>query len=474
MIFMLRHIKILILSILVMTASLPVSYAQDAAEAEAGEYYMTLSCIGDEKDYYTRAIVDCIKNPVKSAVLDKENGLLKRTSSAMLAIVSALTTLAIVILGIRVATGNAGSLPRVIPLAIRAGLVLTLLTGSITYAEKMFTVFDEVIAIASPSGFSPWIHIDKFISEFLGFTKSSGDGSLKDGIIGLLNGSVFAKSFGFMLSIIGICAVGSLIVFIISTLYVYLASFIAFSLLLIITPILLPFFIFTYTEGYFIKWFNLLLSTIITPMLLLGVLSIFLVTQAPIPVSTDANPTLNKECKAGMAESQCNRKFNGQPIPERAAIFPSILKEIMDKLGSDYMKKYYYTGNSFLPAQIMQTDRNEYNFQFCMANQRDAALCEAAINKSNAPFSSNINPYFTASINYSPGYYSVIDFGSKHEEMHKFLVKKFFELLIFTLLMNSIVAMIPSISASIAGGVSTGVANISTPLKEALSKLSNR
>jgi hypothetical protein len=386
----------------------------------------------------------------------------------MFGIFSAFTSLAVVYLGVRIATGNAGSMARIIPLGIRIGFILILLMGSIKYAGKMMDVFDQLVAFGG-GGFSPWQKIDEFLADLLGFTKNVGDGSLKDGIIGLLNGSIFAKGFGFLMSMVGIFTVGSLIVFTVSALYVYLASFIAFCFLLIILPILLPFFLFTYTEGYFIKWFNLLLSTIITPTLLFGFLSVFLIDGNPIPVSTAAKPTVNKACEAGKPQSQCNPNFNNQPIAGNKAVFPSILADIKAKLGPDYMQRRIFSGQSLSPSLIMTTDKNERNYLACIGG--DPSIDCKLPKFGSSPTATSSNPYFLSSIDYSPFKKTVIDFGVDRDEINKFLLQKFFELLIFTLILNSVVTFIPSLSASIAGGVSTGVANMSSPLTRALQSL---
>lgn len=201
---------------------------------------------------------------------------------------------------------------------------------------KLYDAYDEIVNMGNASNTTIWAQIDLFLSDLLGFT-TGARGSIKEGIIALLNGSIFAKSLGVMLSLIGVFAVANLLMLILQTMYLYLASFMAFSFLICLGPLFILFFIFGYTERFFSKWFELIITTFLTPLLLFAFLGIFINETPPQNGSTQPTPGLIKQAVIDVFVALGNGNYSE---------------------GKNYVKRCLLPAQPLLSSFLLPTDSN--------------------------------------------------------------------------------------------------------------------
>lgn len=473
------HTKLLSILCVILFTVVTFLYPHDAAPAvnaipapdlsvfNPGTY--TCEAPVDYDGHYTQLIIECIEPTIKNAVLNPTSGLLTRISSFMSGLLPAVITLAIALFGVRVISGEQNIAPIGFGLMIRIGVVLMLSAGFGGYAGSMFDILDELVSLTTPDGFTPWTHIDAFIGKLLGFTTCTlppvvvcTTSSLKDGIIALLAGSFFAKNLGVMVTLVGGFAIFVLFKFIFNAVYLYLSSVLAIGFLLIISPMVIPFFVFTYTEHFLIKWFRLLVSTMLTPMLMFAILPIFLSPQ-PAKPAIPASPPF-------------------APVPATPAsegIFKDIINEIFTIVPPDYLKECVRQDQPLTSSWLIPTDKTVRDAVACVGKPN---LCPE-IDKFTSALQIFNNANLSNAFNYSAFNFPVIDCGEGDTNPstaiieNDFYIKyqvfsKLFTMVIFALLLNSMLGIIPTIASNIAQGTTVGAARMSSSLAGIASKLS--
>lgn len=401
------------------------------------------------------AIVRCVEAPVRAAVLKafdatnpSRSGLLAKTSYYMFQIVKVMLILAIVLFGIRILNFRNNPFAVGVGLLIRIAIVMLLVYNNGAYnfggyATNFFNMFDEIVNLGNQGGVSPWRQIDAFLSDLIGFVTNEPS-EINRGIIALLNGSFFAKNFGILLTVVGVFAIITLIKFILQAVYLYLASIIAFGLLIAIVPIFIPFFIFGYTERYLTKWFDLIISTILTPLLMFSFLGIFL----------DVPPV-------GL----------GPPSP---GILRTTVERIFIALGNgnyDDGKNYIercLRSNQPVGSYLLATD----------ANMSERLVCPPPLlpdcperDKVKSSVQIFMNPFVYRSFNYSPLNVPMIDCGINDSNIKRDVFLELLNLLIYAYIIKEMLKKIPDISSDLASGMSTGVSSLTPQIKRFFSML---
>ncbi len=442
MMFMFRYIIMLLMLSTTVFFYQGEAVAADATSADITQFSPQTYICAAEPGEYTQAIVKCIQTPVRNAVLKPNDGLLAMMSKYMVSFLSPLFAVALIWLGVRAATGESSVFPRAMGLALRVGIV----TASFYLIEKFIPAFytdkySPILFQTLDGSFigklNPWLEVDKVISRILGFADQSS--SIKDGLIGLIDGSFFSKNFGIMLSVVGCFAIFSLLMLAVQILYVYLSSVILIGFLIITLPIFIPFIVFTYTETYLAKWFNILLSSLLTPTLMFFFLALFMVT---IPASGSD--------------------------PERKGIFISIVDDIFATLPPDYLDASLHRSMPLNRAILYPSDSEQYNFLACIG--QSLGTCPDRY-KFNSSTQYNINPNVSKGMNSNILRINKLDFGKKDDEIKKSLLKSLLELLMFAIILNLGVKLIPSISKDIAGGATAGLEGLASPLTRAIKSM---
>lgn len=388
---------------------------------------------------YTQLIVDCIRIPVKNAVLGTSNssiiGLLPLMSAYMTTITAILMALAVIFFGIKLLAGEPNVGSTAFSTILRLGFVLAFSMELADLGETVFNIFDQLLNLVTPAGFSPWVQIDAFLGKLLGFAPGT---QIQDGILGMLNGSFFAKNFGLMLSLVGIFTVISLLLFIFHVTYLYLSSIIAIGFLLLISPIIIPFALFNYTKRLSEKWLNMLISSMLTPMIMFALLTMFL----GIP---------------------------GKPAPDDG-VFQEYIDQIFLALGPDYLNQCIHAKQPLTKAWLLPTDANKWNTIAC---ENNTAAC-TEIDKNYSPTQLFMYQNANRSLNYSPFNVQIFDCGIRDASIKKEVMKYLFLILFMTVIMNSILSRIPSVASDISGGAATGVTNLISPVTTIMNRLRSK
>ncbi len=417
------------------TAIPPTTFVATAADENN-----TYRCIKPDSTKYTEQIVECFNLPIRNSVLNPTDGLLLKLSEFMSTILQSVIVIAIALFGVRMIAGEQNLAPQAISLILKIGIMLFLVDNVGGYAGSFFGIFDQALTLVTP-GITPWQMIDSFLGEILGFaTFDSPDRTIKDGIIGLLQGSLFAKNFGAMLSIVGGFAIFSLLLFIFQTVYLYLSSILAIAFLILLIPIIGPFIIFGYTGRFLDKWLDLFIYSIITPMLMFAFMAFFL---SPDP--TSGSKGLFKD-SADKIMLIIDPAYTGR---------------------TDYLKRCLHPNEPVIFSSNMSTEPNVYNYLEDLTKS-------PTIPSEAAPVQTFMNPNLQKAFDNNIINLRVTKFdcgGPEDGKMKMDLLYELIILLILAILMNSMLTRIPSIASDIARGATTGVTNLVTPLTSLINKM---
>ena len=135
------------------------------------------------------------------------------------------------------------------------------LIDSITYLDP------EFFKTNTGDNFSP--HIIAHFNDFLSYVTDND----------VLWAKVFALTFssltGFVLGIVMIAAVVSFVIAVVRATLVYIFSLLIISILIILSPLFISFILFNYTKQLFDAWLKQIVSSVLQPALLFGVISLF-------------------------------------------------------------------------------------------------------------------------------------------------------------------------------------------------------
>lgn len=411
----------------------------------------TFRCLDPTSYKYTEQIILCFNQPIRNAVLDPTNGLLIKVSDIMSDAVLIVIVVVIAAFGVRMLGAEQQLSPRGLALLLRIGIMLFLVNGLGGYAGALFDIFDELVTVVTPNNFNPWQSIDIFLGELLGFpTADFQTRQIKDGIIGLLEGSLFAKNFGAMLTVVGGFAVLGLLIFIFQAVYLYISSVLAIGFLIIITPVIFPFIVFERTRGFLDRWLNLYISSLLTPMLMFSMLYVFIIPNTDDTVTPQG-------------------------------IFKTAIDDIIVQLGgtttsgTDYMQRCLHNNQPIVFSASRATDPNLYNELTGLNPEHNLSLSPLA-----APVQSFYDPNLQKAFENKaipapiPTNVPIVDCGTTYsatgdkididKEMKDKILKDLLVILIFAVLMNAMLSKIPIISADMTSGATTGVSNLISPL----------
>jgi len=237
-------------------------------------------------------IVPCIRNTVLYATTQMFVPITKIVAK----LVTAASTLAIVLWGIRVMLGHPVAVTRDgFVLAIKIGVV-GLFSSQYPYLfPKMIAIMDGLINIvAKPAADMVKVatscqlnftgtdakmmmvfgSVDCYLDNLVGgIFQPAG---IKNGIVGFLFSLIFSNVAGFFMGAICFYLIYLSIMTIAKSLYIFIMAFIAFSLMSILSPIFVPMILFKQTTKYFTQWADLSISFIVQPVMLMAYLTMFL------------------------------------------------------------------------------------------------------------------------------------------------------------------------------------------------------
>jgi len=246
-----------------------------------------------------------------------------------------------------------------------------------------------------------------------------------------------------MITIAGTICVVTMLLFIFQAVYLYLISLIVFGMLVVISPIVFALYIFQYrwTDRFMTKWFDIVLSTMLAPLLMFAFLSLFLDT----PV---------------------------QMGPSNPGIFTRQVDKIFDKLGgTDYVQRCLRTDVPFMSSWLLPANNSMADVLACPPPLAPGCDQENVDTNSMQTF---VNPYLNRALNYAPLNVPLIDCGAGDERMKIEVYFALVELLFYALVVNIMLRHIPDIAQDLANGVATGAAELASPINRVVHSMMNR
>lgn len=344
---------------------------------------------------FTTKLVACIEGTVQQTTINMMT-VVKNEFSWLVAV---LGTLVIIFYGIRMTMGERDIKKRGFDLIIKLAFIIIFMQMLPTLAGWVFSSLHWFMMLVT-GGMSPWKQIDTFFGKIFGF---GPDITMINGLIGLVGASLFSSKVGFSLLGFGVNGILNLIIFVLQMIYTYCLSMLAIGFLLTLAPIAIPLGVFFYTERYFKKWVDLIVSAILTPVLLFALVWMFL------------------------------------------SIFGMLIDNIFTVIGGNDFKPYMRT-NTPLCSWIMPSDPNQNAMMSNLSKDEDVPCVNREI---KAPVQSNINPLARNAFDTCIARVPTMDFGSNDVNIMQQLSFAFITLWIFSSLMKSMVNLIPEIAASI-------------------------
>jgi len=201
-------------------------------------------------------------------------------------VMTAVIILAIVIFGIKMATGaTRHPLSEMVFLGIKVVFVAHFASMPDEYIDAIFVITEELMNIvtenlteggvafscanpnlpAPPSGeYEVWYEIDCILLSFLGF---SGAGTIFSALFGLFSSIAFSGYLGIYIATTGISAFIGFLFAILRVTYIYVSSLLGIAFLLLLSPMFIPMILFKDTTQYFDKWLKLLSAFILQPVI---------------------------------------------------------------------------------------------------------------------------------------------------------------------------------------------------------------
>ncbi len=242
----------------------------------------------------TRRVIPCIKENI----LEATNTFLTPFSVYIADAVAAACTLAVALWGTLLVTGKAQApTSGFFVLAIKIGAVVLftsnfggLFPALLDSLDYMLGVVGNyvinisglmtnplcVVPAGDPVEMMVWNGMDCLIETLVGGIFSPF--SLALGLTGFIFACLFSGSIGFFIAMLGFYMVSQFLFIVARALYIFLSAYIAFAIMVIISPLIIPTILFTATKGYFDKWVRLTSSFIIQPIILFAYLSMLAAT----------------------------------------------------------------------------------------------------------------------------------------------------------------------------------------------------
>lgn len=218
---------------------------------------------GFQPEEMTGPIVYCIRTTIISAVASALN----TVSIYIQGTVAAAVILAVTFHGAQIMSGEREFAAKSIAFVIRVGLVVMFSFNLNGLAGYVFGVADQLLQL-SVGGYSPWKQIDDFLGTLFGFAPGI---LMFQGLMWLIAG-LFAGTASLGMASGLIMAFIQIVLFVIEVIYVYLTSILVLAFIVIISPIFIPTALFLYSERFFTKWLDHMISAMLIPVFVFGFL----------------------------------------------------------------------------------------------------------------------------------------------------------------------------------------------------------
>jgi len=359
---------------------------------------------------FTSKVVNC----VQYTIINATRAMLAAFSGYMTATVAAMFVLAIIVFGMRTLEGEKGLTPKAIGFFLRLGIVgmfsYNLGGNAFVYpggmVQAIYDMEQQLITLAS-GNVSPWAQIDYFLGTIIGFSPGI---VLSQGLLGVIGSALFSSTAGLAIFIAGLVMVLSLVFFVFDIVYTYLVAMLIIGFLLIISPFIIPLAIFFYTERYFKKWLDMLIATMLMPVLLFAFLNMVML------------------------------------------VINYFICHVMAALGFPCANPYNLS--TAMAPDFSPLWRNNIPFTTILMPSDGGFLGSIPPTGVNVPaVPANINPYLRNAVSALAFNFPRLNLGNSPWAFSQSLVTSFIMLFVFMLITKSVVKKIPEIANSIAGSV---------------------
>lgn len=402
-----KRLLLICMSLLVLMADIGAAYAncptggmqqpaRNMSRFEIGQCATSYTGLYYQQYEFTTKLVACIEGTIVYATYY----MMDVIAQQFWWLTASLSTLVIMFMGVRIMMGERELLKRTMTLTIKLAFVVGFMAMLPQLVQAVFAIFNELLALVS-GGISPWVRIDSFLGNLLGFGPSI---SMFNGLVGLIGASAFSSKVGITMFFFGIIAVLNLLVFIMQLIYTYCLAVMTIGFLLVLSPIMIPLALFFYTERYFKKWYDIIVSAMLTPILIFAFLWMFI------------------------------------------GIFDVLIHNIFDIMGGNNFKAYWRL-NTSLFSWVMPSDPNQ---NMMMQNLSRAGDLDCVSRNITSPIQGNINPFAKNAFDAGVGRMATLNFGANDVNIVQRLSFAFITLWIFASIMKSMIVMIPQIASSMA------------------------
>lgn len=381
------------------------------------------ACIKDEAnaydDAYAYGYVTRIRNCMRDMIISTTLLMLQGFSDFMSPIMLVATTLAVMFFGMRLMLGEKQVLQSGTPLLFKMLFVFLFSYNLAGLGEAMFYIMQDFSTWVS-GGCDPFGLLDMFIHRLLGI----GPGILlSQGLLGLLGAAVFSANTGLFIFLTGLMAVVSLFFIIFRIVYMYLTAMVVMALMIILSPAAVPMLLFKATREYFDKWFRVVLTAMLTPMLIFAFLTHFL-------------GFFNYQINSVFAALGAYRIDNPVPIPGCTG------DQTIEVYANPDMSAFQKTD---MPAGswIMPTDPT-LSKQIADETDKDPK-------KATAPVQSYINPRMQTSTDVNSKTTPSVDFGTQGALLIQQLGFAFVLMWLYMMIVKNILVLLPGMASKIAG-----------------------
>lgn len=241
----------------------------------------------------TRKIVPCVKETIIQGV----NLFLVPFSAALASTINAVCVLSIAVAGMWVTSGRIKAATRdMVILAVKL-IFVTIMTWNFGgFFGMMLDVMEDLLGLAGVYALSMsslsnnancpafsgamlslmvWEQVDCAIEILIGGIFSPF--TLAAGIAGFLMSALISTTVGAFIALMGFYIVIQLIYALAKAVYTFVSAYVAFAVMVLISPLFIPCILFKVTKPYFDKWLRLTVSFILQPMIVFAYLSMLMV-----------------------------------------------------------------------------------------------------------------------------------------------------------------------------------------------------
>lgn len=235
-------------------------------------------------------IVPCITNAMEQSTTKIANSI----SSYLWPIIGTFIVFVIIIYGVKIMSPEGNPQKTAIPLLLKIGFVLLFVQNFGGFTPAVTGGLKEVVDIlanaldmssqcsgsggsggggggaASMGSDKVWKAMDCVLGKLFGFAGKDGNATLIASIFGLAAGFFFGGSFGMIafFSIIGV--LWSVLMFVFKAAFAFLNGFMLACFSVIISPIFIPLILMQAPGQYFARWYQMLISAFLMPLLVVG------------------------------------------------------------------------------------------------------------------------------------------------------------------------------------------------------------